>query len=33
MQEYKDLFLVGLVYLIGTITLLGVAWLTALIVS
>ena len=33
MQEYKDIFLVGLVYLIGTIALLGAGWLTALITS
>ena len=33
MQEYKDIFLVGLVYLIGTVALLGVGWLTTLIVS
>jgi hypothetical protein len=33
MQEYKDLFLVGLVYLIGTVALLGASWLTALVTS
>jgi len=33
MQEYKDLLLIGLVYLIGTAFLLGAGWLASFITS
>ena len=33
MQEYKDLFLVGVAYLMGTACLLAIGWVTTLLTA